>query len=355
MSVTILGNYPSLNRVRTGLFSVDLALANRGELGLPLRTITEIYGYPNVGKSTLSYYLASKAAVGANISICDLEFLDRDYLSGTLESYGYHGSVHLVDLIDEKKKPFPHEKMLMDMNKDLYDETYGAAILDSVGAIQPIAEAEGDLGEAFMGKRAKLVAQTARAMSNALRNKERPSAAFVVNHVHSIIGGRGHNTAGGDTLKFMAAQRIMLWTAEVFQKEGEAPYGFLVKGQLEKLRYGGRGKTFQFYIVPGYGVHPGVSALFDCVELGIAERKAMIKMNGKNVGYLQADFLSFAADGSIGKKFDVFEAALVEYEGNLGRAQPAKETGEKEEENDDSEAKPVKSRGRKRVESAKGR
>lgn len=312
--VVITGNYPTLVRARTGLASLDLALRTRGDIGLPLRTITEIYGHPNVGKSTLAYYLAGKVAETGVVPICDLEMLDREYLSVTFSNAGFKGEVRIMDSTNDKGKPIDHESMLMAWSAALYDEEAGAAVLDSIGGIQPLAEASGDFGEAFMGKRAKLVAQVARALTSNLRNKNRPSAAFVVNHVHGILGGRGHASAGGETLKYHAATRIMLWTEKVWtvSDDDPTPLGFQVRGTLEKFRYGPRGRKFQFYIVPDYGVHVGVSALMDCLELGLAESKTTVKLDGKSLGYIKKDFLAYALEGKT-RKFEPFLEALENY------------------------------------------
>lgn len=314
-NVNIIGNYPIIPRVSTGILSLDLALRNKATLGLPLRTIVEIYGHPNVGKSSLSYYLAGVVCRSGVVPICDLEMLDREYLASAFQHSGFSGDIHIMDSTDDKGKVIPHENMLMKWAELLYsNELAGSAVLDSIGAIQPLAEAEGDFGEAFMGKRAKLVAQVSRALSSALRNKERPAAAFIVNHVHGIMGGRGHASAGGETLKYMAAVRMMLWTKKVWTVSDDDPtvLGFQVEGQIEKLRYGGRGKKFQFYIVPDYGVHQGVSALMDCIELGIAESKTTVKLDGKSLGYIKKDFLSYAADGKH-RKFEPFIEAAQKY------------------------------------------
>lgn len=316
MPVTIEGNYPVMNRSLTELFSLDMALAQRGEAGLPLRSIIEIYGYPNVGKSTLAYYLAASVAKGSesDIALCDLEMLDRQYITTAVGGCGFEGTVTLIDTTDDKGKPIPHEKMLMQMARLVFDEKYGSSILDSVGMVMPTVEAEGAFGEAFMGKRAKLVAQVSRALMNNLRNKELPSASFIINHVHPNIGKQGHSTAGGETLKFAAQVRLMLWTGEVFADKEGKPYGFYVQGQVEKLRYGGRGRKFGFYIVPGYGVHIGASAMFDCFLQGLAERtqQGRVKIGDKNFGYIGADLLSAAYAGNT-RRFSTFEEKIAEH------------------------------------------
>lgn len=319
MPVNIEGNYPVIERKRTGLFSLDVAIGNvlMGEFGLALRTLTEVYGHPNVGKSTLTYFLSGiMAQPDKKISVCDLEMLDRDYLARTLELSGYSGTVKIMDSTDEKGKPITHEDMLTEMATSLYDESVGVAVLDSVGSIQPLAEATGDFGEAFMGKRAKLVAQVCRSVQTALRNKEHPSVAFIINHVYDILGGRGHTTAGGKVLTATAAQRLMLWTGETIRESDDDPnttMGFYVNGQVEKLRYGSRNKTFGFYIVPDFGVHIGASAMFDCFEYGLAKRDTHVKIDGKSLGFLKKDLLKYAMTGKQ-RKFDPFVEALEKFD-----------------------------------------
>lgn len=317
--INIIGSYPFIVRKRSGLFSLDLALSSRGELGLPMRGIYEVYGYPNSGKSTLSYYLAGKLSPQKEITICDLEMLDANYVKKALALAGFSGDVKMIDITDPKGKPLTHEKMLMNMVDNL-ETTSGAVIMDAVGAIQPIAEAAGDFGEAFMGKRAKLVAQMSRALSNALRVKREDAIAFVINHQHSIIGGRGHTTAGGETLKYMATVRMMIWTEEILKDDNDNIYGFLAAGNIEKLRYGGRGRSFNYYTVPGLGVHPEASAMFDCFSLGLATREGTVKMDGKSLGYLKKDLLAYASTGK-SRKFEPFVERLIEYEKEIKEAE----------------------------------
>jgi RecA/RadA recombinase len=340
--INVVGNYPILQRKSTGLFSLDWCLGSRGTFGAPLRSIYEIYGYPNSGKSTLCYYLAGALSPQPEITICDLENLDVEYLKSSVGTSGFKGTIRLVDAVDEKGGYRTHESMLTDMTLNLTG-TSGAAILDSVGAIQPLAEATGDFGEAFMGKRAKLVAQVARSLSNTVRNGTEAKNAYIINHVHQIIGGRGHTTAGGVVLTFMAAVRIMIWGKEQFtvSETDDRPIGFLVEGKTEKLRFGGKGRVFSYYIVPGLGVHPGVSAMFDCFNYKLAERSTTVKMGGKSMGYLKKEFLSYAESGKT-RKFDPFVEALQKY-------QDTELKWGLEEEDDLQSSKPAKSKRKEEV------
>jgi len=309
----ITGNYPTIIRRRTGLFSLDVALGRLGSLGISMRTLVELYGFEGVGKSTLSYYLAGRLAEDKDILICDLELLDQSYLPSAIGTE-YNGTVHISDTTDKKGKPVSHEVMLQEMADNLYKPENGVAILDSVGGIIPVAEGAGDFGEAFMGRRAKLVAQLARRLMAHLRNKDDAAEAIIVNHVYAILGAKGgYKSAGGDALKFLAQTRLMLWVSEILAEESGTIYGSLVKGKVEKNRYGGKGRTFGFFTIPNYGVHAGASAMFDAFGLGLAERDAKVKIDGKAIGYLKADLLKAARDGNQ-KKFEPFQEAIQKYE-----------------------------------------
>lgn len=324
----VKGRYPLIGRKSTGIFSMDMAVRDRNKLGWPTRTITELYGYPNVGKSTLAYYLAAKLSDGKDIALCDLEMLDREYIISAMTAAGFDGTVKLSDAADDKGKPLGHERMMMEMAWNLSLDTYGAAILDSVGAVMPPMEMEefrekGDkskFGQAFMGRRAFLVSQCARAMQTALRNKEHPSCGFVINHVYEVIGGRGHKTAGGEALKFAAVTRIMLKQYEVWRLSADDTdsevLGYQVEGTIEKLRFGPRGRKFQFFIVPGYGVHVGASAMLDCINLELVDAGPTVKIDGKSLGYIRKDLLAYAASGKE-RRFEPFHEVIENYKKEL--------------------------------------
>ena len=242
----------------------------------------------------------------------------------------------MMDLVDDKGKPLFHEKILTQLARDLlFREDVPAVIWDSIGATQAMAHMSAlinpkeVLGEAKMGKRAFLVSAVADALRTGLISKKTPSTAIAINHVYPSMGGRGHTTPGGERKGFLAGLRLMLWTDEVFRADdedkGSPILGFVVRGQVEKLRFGGRGRTFTFFIVPGYGVHEGVSAMFDAFEMTYrmkkaktpldylqAERGARVKLNGKSLGYLKKDLLSYALEGKR-RKFYPFQEAMARF------------------------------------------
>ena len=305
-----VGHRTNISRVPLGLFSLDTAVGGKnGKLGVPLRTMIEIAGKNHVGKSTTAYYIAGVlASLDTNdgkIEICDLEGLDVDYLRQAIGVSGFKGKVHLIDSV-EKGRSRPHPTMLQESVDNLYkDEHTKVAILDSVGAFVSDAESNGDIGEAFMGRRAFNLAQYARRSVNYLNNKATPANIIFINHTHSVLSGHGNITAGGDTLKYLAAIRLSLWQQEVV-KSGEDILGYRVGGQVEKLRYGGKGKKFSLVIIPEYGVSRELSALYDASDLGLIDRSAVVKVDGKSVGYISKLFEA-ATNGNKTKFEPIFE------------------------------------------------
>lgn len=305
-----VGHRTEISRVPLGLLSFDLALGSKsGKIGVPLRSMIEIAGKNHVGKSTTAYYmagaLASVETKDGKIEICDLEGLDVDYLRQAIGVSGFKGKVHLIDSV-EKGRSRPHPAMLQESVDNLFkDENTKVAILDSVGAFVSDAESNGDIGEAFMGRRAFNLAQYARRSVTYLTNKPSPANVIFINHTHSVLSGHGNITAGGDTLKYLAAIRLSLWQQEVV-KSGEDILGYRVGGQVEKLRYGGKGKKFSLVIVPEYGVSRELTALYDASDLGLIDRGAVVKIDGKSIGYISKLFEA-ATNGNKTKFEPIFE------------------------------------------------
>ena len=318
MAIKLMGEYPRIQRISSGIYSLDNALrSSSGEMGLPLRSIYEIYGWPGVGKSSLSYYLAGMTATAMNpesrIDLLDLEILDPDYVISSLEHTGFQGTLNFLGghSADKKKKRQTHEELIQELASNLELNEVSCGVLDSIGAIVPIAEAEGEIGEANMGKRARMIHQmTRRAILN-LRELLVGKNLYIVNHVQSIIGGRGHTTPGGEAIKFLGAQRIMIQQDEILTDSKDNAIAFISKGQVEKLRYGSKGKRFKFVVIPGYGVSRELSAVIDCVELGLAQRKTVVKLQGESMGYLSK--LVESAQGGYSKTFQPFFDALDKY------------------------------------------
>jgi RecA/RadA recombinase len=320
--IEVIGNIPDVLKIPSGVFSLDWALHG----GLPVRRIYEIYGHEHVGKSTFVYYLAgvmAKSVVAATdakkaqVSLCDFEGFDPDYVKACMKPSGFKGQIKLLDSTEGKAKKQtlrPHEEMLQELVDDIYSGASQTGIFDSVGAFVPMAEGEGDIGEAFMGQRAKRIAQFSRRAARTLITPYTPaSALFVVNHMHQVIGGHGHTTAGGETLKFLAGVRLWMYNQETIDtmEGGEKKIiAFAIGGNVEKLKDGGKGRKFQLINIPGFGISPEMSAVYDCLTYKLASREASgVKIDGKSMGRL-TKLVEYAKNGHT-EKFEPFYDLLA--------------------------------------------
>ena len=280
--VRVVGDVFPVSRFKTGLFSLDKALGFRGDDGMPLRSLLELYGAEHSGKSTLAWYLAAKVKETGTVWIADLEgTLDPDYIRTVMEHAGFRGTARVADYSETKKgnrAMRSHESQLQDAIDALLDEDVNAAVIDSIGMFWPIVDRSKDLGERSVGQRAKTIADASRRLVAWLRVVEAPKLAVYINHVHPNIGGRGFDTPGGETKKFAANVRVWLRRIESDIPEGTG--NFLAEARIQKLKFGGassdrRGLVF---FIPGLGVSKEMTDVFDCIRLGLAQREATIKL-----------------------------------------------------------------------------
>ena len=284
--VVIEGEYPDIEILPTGLHSFDVATGG----GLPARTGIEVYGYNYSGKSSLVYYLAGRVASSyeGSIEIADFEGLSKKYLSSAISRGSIGGKIktRLVAIsTKEKGKVLPStaEEILTRLKDSFSEEGSCVAIVDSVSAIIPASEMDEEIGSGQMGRRAKVMADFCRRASAWLRNKDRLCNVFMVNHLFALMGSTGSSTSGGEAIKNLSQVRVRLTP-----KEREEDGVMIVKGTIEKHRYRpdlSEGKEFYFVIVPGYGVHPGLSAVIDCINAGLAQRDRTITLGKKSFGF----------------------------------------------------------------------
>src|SRR3990167_5513048 len=249
--IIIVGAYPPIDRVPTGLWSLDRALGG----GWPSRVLSEVFGPNDSCKSTLTYYVSAKISsfYGGNIVLNDLEGLNPEYVANVVRVAGYTGKIRLVpSTVEEKGKnvPLPVEESLKLMIDWFADENSVTAILDSVSMVSSEQEMEGDIGDPNMGKRAFIMGQTVRAVRRWLRNREKPGNVFFVNHLFPNMGFAGSTTAGGNMIKNGSAVRVSLKVKEKTDSDAR-----IVHGKVEKLRFRlpETTKEFEFCTIPGFG------------------------------------------------------------------------------------------------------
>ena len=287
MKIQIIGQKPHpIHRVSTGWYSFDHAFINKaGQTGFPVRGMVELYGPTGVGKSTMSLGLSGKVAglENKNIEFADIEGFDPDYVISILEMAGFTGGLHFVAGKTD-------EETLDDIIENLSKHDIMMGIFDSVGVVSPIAEIEGDLGEANMGRRAKLLAQFSRKLTHLMKNKP-DTSVIMINHQHPRMGSRGYYTPGGETLGYLSPIRIHVKkTSDSFSN------GYCIEGTVKKNRYGIEQETFNLFVLAGQGVHDGLTAVMDCRTYKLATKERVIKIGDESFGYMK-DILKKAEQG----------------------------------------------------------
>jgi len=280
----------SLQRIPTDLYSFDYALGDlrNKKLGMPVPGIIEIYGPTHVGKSTLAYHLSSQVNLEGRVILCDFEGIDVDYVRYAYEKQGFQGTLKIINALDNKGKARSHEDMLNELTEEFYNPETTAGIVDSIGMVAPIFEVESDIEEGYGAKRATIVARFVRRLLLPLIGMELPRPLFAINHSHQILGGGyGHQSSGGVALQHAKIASVYLtYSSRDFIKTADKILAYVIRGRVEKLRYGGRGREFKIVIIPNYGVRPNLTALIDAVDIGIVERGATVKINGESLGYI---------------------------------------------------------------------
>jgi len=269
-----------IRRIQVPLYTFNLAIGG----GLPVKTRVEISGPSYSGKSTLSYYLAGIVAKPKNtIALCDFETDDDEYPQMVAHRAGWNGKLWVAPTVTEKGDPMSNEEML-DATADIYlaDESVTALILDAVGAIFTVAEDEGSVADASMGKRASVVKRFVGKLNVRSKWKKQDSVAFLINHVHDLLGKQGSVTSGGKAMEYNPAIRIRLWA----EKKDEY---WTLKGTVFKRRYikdRTLPSTFEVISIPGLGIHPGMTAVNDCILMGLAKQAHVVSLKGKSYGFM---------------------------------------------------------------------
>lgn len=240
--------------VPTGCLSLDLAL---GVMGVPRGRIIEVYGPEASGKTTLAQHIIAEVQkMGGIAAFVDAEHaLDPDYA----KKIGVNINELLISQPDTGEQALDIVETLVRSN------AVDVVVVDSVAALTPKAEIEGEMGDSHMGLQARLMSQALRKLTSIISRTK--TVVIFINQLRMKIGvmfGNPETTTGGMALKFYSSMRIEVRRSAQI-KMGERIIGNRVKSKIVKNKMAAPFRTCEFDIM----YNEGISIVGDLLDLGV--------------------------------------------------------------------------------------